>query len=95
VEGYRVLLRSVVDEAATRYPVLPAWRCLAGGEREVKELVHSTGAAEVVSGFMRVVELLIHRLSLVVGQEMALQLVDLAWTTRVKDGAIAEKPRSL
>jgi hypothetical protein len=89
-EGYGVLLERVLEEAVAEYPALCGLRCLPSGEKKVAGKVPAHEVPAVIRGFVSVVALLIQRLSQVIGEDMAMRLVEQAWTARPSDGSTDE-----
>ena len=89
-EGYSVLFERVVDDALTENPALRALRWLPGGENGVAGIVPAHEVPAVIRGFVSVVALLIQRLSQVIGDDMAMRLVEQAWAASPSEGSVAE-----
>lgn len=75
-EGYRVLLQRVHEEMATDQPRPRSLSSRIDGAQE---------ASATIRGFVSVVALLIELLSQVVGEDMAVRLVEQAWTTTANE----------
>ncbi len=89
-EGYGALLERVLEEAVTDTPALRGFRFPPDGEDKVAGTVSAREVPAVIRSFVSAVALLIQRLSQVIGEDMAMQLVEQAWTAGPSDGPIDE-----
>ena len=76
VMGYRALLDRALGPARAEHPALAGLSCHGGEEPEVAAAVRAHGAAEVAAGMRAVVAVLIDLLGRIIGEEMALRLVE-------------------
>jgi hypothetical protein len=79
-DGYRALADRALQQARAGHPVLAGLQCQAGDVQGVAAAVGVHGAAEVREGIIALVALLIDLLSRLIGEEMAMRLVEQAWT---------------
>ena len=77
-EGYRALLHRVLELARAEHPALRLISCIGSDEQEIAAAVRAHGAAEVTAGMVALVATLIDVLSRIVGEEMAVELVNQA-----------------
>jgi hypothetical protein len=77
-EGYRALLHRVLELARAEHPALRRLSCNGSDEQEIAAAVRAHGAAEVTAGMVALVATLIDLLGRIVGEEMAVQLVNQA-----------------
>jgi hypothetical protein len=73
--GYRALLDRALILARAEHPALSSLSC-AGGEPVTTADVRSEGAAEVAAGMVALVAALVELLGRIIGEEMALRLVE-------------------
>ena len=78
VDGYRVLFQRVVEESIAEHPTLAGLRCLSDGDSTAEGTVPADALPAVIRGFVSVVALLIQLLSDVIGEDMAMRLVEQA-----------------
>ena len=78
-DGYRALVDRALEEAREGHPALAGLQCQAGDVQGVAAAVGVHGAAEVREGILALVALLIDLLSRLIGEEMAMRLVEQAW----------------
>ena len=74
--GYRALLDRALGEARTEHPALGSLSCQGGEEPVVTAAVREHGVAEVEAGMVAAVAALIDLLGRIIGEEMALRLVE-------------------
>jgi hypothetical protein len=79
-DGYRALVDRALQQARAVHPALAGLQCQAGDVQGVAAVVGVHGAAEVREGILALVALLIDLLSRLIGEEMAMRLVEQAWT---------------
>ncbi len=90
VMGYRALLDRALGLARAEYPALAGLSCHGGEEEfEVAAAVRAHGAAEVTAGMVAVVAVLIDLLARIIGEEMALRLVE---QTGMERGSERQEP---
>jgi hypothetical protein len=90
VMGYRALLDRALGLARAEYPALAGLSCHGGEEEpEVAAAVRAHGAAEVAAGMVAVVAVLIDLLGRIIGEEMALRLVE---QTGMERGSERQEP---
>jgi hypothetical protein len=75
-EGYRALLDRALGQVRTKHPVLGSLSCLVGDEPVSAEAVRTHGAGEVAAGLVALVATLIELLGRIIGEEMAVRLVE-------------------
>ena len=80
-EGYRALLHRALLLARAEHPALGSLTCHGGDQPLTTAAVRAHSAAEVTAGIVALVVTLIDLLSRVVGEEMAVQLVNQAMAT--------------
>lgn len=86
VMGYRALLDRALGLARAENPALGGLSCHGGEEEaEVAAAVRAHGAAEVAAGMMAVVAVLIDLLGRIIGEEMAVRLVEQVGTENERD----------
>jgi hypothetical protein len=78
--GYRALLDRALGLVRAEHPALGSLSCHGEEELDVAAAVRAHGAAEVAAGIMAVVAVLIDLLGRLIGEEMALRLVEQAGT---------------
>lgn len=74
--GYRALLDRALGLAREEHPALAGFSCLGGEEPVTTAAVRAQGAGEVAAGLVALVAALIELLSRIVGEEMAVRLVE-------------------
>ena len=79
-EGYRALIDRALLLARAEHPVLGGLSCHGGGQPATTAAVRAHSAAEVRAGMVALVATLIDLLSRIVGEEMAVELVNQAVT---------------
>ena len=77
-EGYRALLHRVLELARVEHPALSRVSCNGSDEQEIAAAVRAHGTAEVTAGMVALVATLIDLLGRIVGEEMAVELVNQA-----------------
>lgn len=77
-EGYRALLHRALLLARAEHPALGSLSCHGGDQPLTTAAVRAHSAAEVTAGIVALVATLIDLLGRVVGEEMAVQLVNQA-----------------
>jgi hypothetical protein len=88
-DGYRALVDRALEQARAGHPALAGLQCQAGDVQGVAAAVGVHGAAEVREGILTLVALLIDLLSRVIGEEMAVRLVEQAWAGSSRSTASA------
>jgi hypothetical protein len=78
-DGYRALVDRALEQARGGHPALAGLQCQTGDVQGVAAIMREHGAAEVREGILALVALLIELLSRVIGEEMAVRLVEQAW----------------
>lgn len=76
--GYYALLDRAVGQARAEHPALASLSCHGGEKSEMMVAVRTYGAAEVASGMVALVATLIDLLGRIIGEEMAVRLVEQA-----------------
>ena len=90
VMGYRALLDRALGLARAEYPALAGLSCHGGEEEpEVAAAVRAHGAPEVAAGMMAVAAALIDLLGRIIGEEMAIRLVE---QTGMERGSERQEP---
>jgi hypothetical protein len=79
-EGYRALIDRALLLARAEHPVLGGLSCHGGDQPAITAAVRAHSAAEVRAGMVALVATLIDLLSRIVGEEMAVELVNQAVT---------------
>jgi hypothetical protein len=79
-EGYRALIDRALLLARAEHPVLGGLSCHGGDQPATTAAVRAHSAAEVRAGMVALVATLIDLLSRIVGEEMAVELVNQAVT---------------
>jgi len=77
-EGYRALLDRALGLVRAKHPVLDGLSCLGGDEPLTAAAVRAHGAAEVAAGMEALVAALIELLGRIIGEDMAVRLVEQA-----------------
>ena len=77
-EGYRALIDRALLLARAEHPVLGGLSCHGGDQPATTAAVRAHSAAEVATGMVALVATLIDLLSRIVGEEMAVELVNQA-----------------
>ncbi|MEO8139872.1 MAG: hypothetical protein ABI742_09505, partial [Gemmatimonadota bacterium] len=80
-DGYGVLLDRALEVAGAEHEGKGGLHFLTDGEKAIVAAIRVNGVAKVTRGFVAVVAAIIHLLSEVVGVEMAIRLVEQAWTS--------------
>lgn len=75
-DGYRALLHRALGLARAEYPTLTGLSWRGGEEPEIAAAVRAHGPAEVTASVVGLVATLIDLLGRIVGEEMAVQLVE-------------------
>jgi hypothetical protein len=89
VMGYRALLDRSIGLARAEHPALGGLSCHGEEEPAVTAAVRAHGAAKVAAGMMAVVAVLIDLLGRIIGEEMALRLVE---QTGMERGSERQEP---
>ena len=92
-DGYSALVDRALQQARVGHPALAGLQCQAGDVQGVAAVVGVHGAAEVSEGILALVALLIDLLSRVIGEEMAVRLVEQAWAGSARPTASAATER--
>jgi hypothetical protein len=87
--GYRALLDRALTQARAEHPALAGLSCHGGDEEVITAAVETHGAAEVAAGMVALVAGLVELLGRIIGEEMALRLVE---QTGVQIGRESETP---
>jgi len=74
--GYRALLDRALLLARAEHPALGGLSCHGGDEEMITAAVRTHGAAEVAAGMVALVAGLVELLGRIIGEEMALRLVE-------------------
>jgi hypothetical protein len=75
-DGYRTLLDRALGLARAEHPALGGFAGLGGDEPLTTEAVRAQGAALVAAGFVAMVAALVELLGRIIGEDMAVRLVD-------------------
>jgi hypothetical protein len=75
-DGYRALLHRALGLARAEYSPLTGLSCQGGDEPEIAAAVRAHGPADVTASIVGLVATLIDLLGRIVGEEMAVQLVE-------------------
>jgi len=78
-EGYRALLDRALEDVRAGHPAIAGLECGAGDLQGVAAAVGVHGSAEVREGIIALVALLIDLLGRLIGEGMAMGLVEQAW----------------
>jgi hypothetical protein len=89
-EGYRALIRRTLEQERAAHPVLSNLSCDGGDEHEIAAAVGAHGAAELTAGIVALVATLTDLLGRIVGEEMALQLVEQTGALRPRGASVTE-----
>jgi hypothetical protein len=89
-EGYRALVRRALEQERVAHPVLSNLSCDGGDAHEIAAAVRAHGAAEVTAGIVVLTATLIDLLGRIVGEEMALQLVEQTGTLSLRGASVTE-----
>jgi hypothetical protein len=92
--GYRALLDRAVKLVRSEHPALESLACQGGEAPLIAAAAREHGAAEVAAGMMALVEALVELLGRIIGQEMALRLVEQSGSER-KTGREKPSPRGI
>jgi len=87
--GYRTLLDRALVLARAEHPALGSLSCYGGDEAMITAAVRAHGAAEVAAGMVALVAGLVELLGRIIGEEMALRLVE---QTGMQTGRERERP---
>lgn len=90
-DGYRMLLERAVQRARADYPALAELSCQSGRLQGVPTAVQAHGAPAVTKSIPGLVALVIDSLGRVVGEDMAVRMVEQAWEANAFPGSTAEK----
>jgi hypothetical protein len=74
--GYRALLDRALVLARAEHPALGSLSCYGGDEAMIAAAVRTHGATEVAAGMVALVSRLVELLGRIIGEEMALRLVE-------------------
>jgi hypothetical protein len=88
--GYRALLDRALVLARAEHPVLGSLSCYGGDEVMLTAALRTHGAAEMAAGMVALVSRLVDLLGRIIGEEMALRLVE---QTGTPSGREREKVR--
>jgi hypothetical protein len=77
-DGYRALINRALELARATHPAIAGLQCQAGNVEGVAAAVGGHSAAEVREGILKLVALLVDLLSRLIGEEMAVRLVEQA-----------------
>ncbi len=77
-DGYRVLMHRVLELTRAEHPALSRLSCNGSDEQEIAAAVRAHGPAEVTAGMTALVATLMDLLGRIVGEEMAVELVNQA-----------------
>lgn len=75
-DGYRTLLNRALGAVRAEHPALTGLPCLGGDEAVMTIAVRVHGAGEVAAGLVALVAALIELLGRIIGEEMAVRLVE-------------------
>ena len=75
-DGYRALLDRALGQTRAAHPVLDSIRCNGGAEPVARAPARVHGAAEVAAGMVALVTELTELLGRIIGEEMAVRLVE-------------------
>ncbi|MEO8295736.1 MAG: hypothetical protein ABI613_09490 [Gemmatimonadota bacterium] len=81
-DGYRILLDRTLDQVEEEHPVLRRCRLDIDGRENTEE----NRAEEVEKGFVALVSMMVDHLGRVVGEEMAMRLVEQSWELSPRRG---------
>jgi hypothetical protein len=76
VTGYRALLDRAIGLARAEHPALGSLSCHGGDQPVTTAAVRANGAAEVAAGMVASVAALVELLGRIIGEEMAVRLVE-------------------
>ena len=79
-EGYRALIDRALLLARAEHPALGSLSCHGGDEPVITAAVRAHSAAEVATGMVALVAALVELLGRIIGEEMAVELVNQAVT---------------
>jgi hypothetical protein len=88
--GYRALIDRALLLARAEHPALGSLSCHGGDEPASSAAVRVHSAAEVATGMVALVAALVELLGCIIGEEMAVQLVE---QTSIRDEREIERPR--
>lgn len=88
-DGYRALVDRALEQTRAVHPALAGLQCPADDVQGVAAIAGVHDAAEVREGILALVALLIDLLSRVIGEEMAVRLVEQAWAGSARPTASA------
>lgn len=77
-EGYTTLLEQALDRARPEHPAIRGCGCLGEDEKAIQAATARYGANAVVAGMVAVVSTLIESLGQIIGEDMAVRLVEQA-----------------
>ncbi len=90
-EGYRALLDRALRLSTPEHPVLGSFSCHDGDALAAAAAARAHGAAELAAGIVALVATLTELLGRIIGEEMALQLVEQAGTPGPAAGSSTER----
>ena len=88
--GYRALLDRALGLVRAEHPALAGISCLGEDEQVITAAVRMHGAGEVAAGLVALVAALIELLGRIIGEEMAVRLVEQIGTPSPREVAGAE-----
>lgn len=88
-EGYRTLLEHALARARPEHPALRGFGCLGADEKAIVAATARYGANAVVAGMVAVVSTIIGSLGQIIGEELAVRLVEQAGLPSVRGGVHA------
>lgn len=92
-EGYRALLDRALVLSVTEHPVLNSISCHDGDVLAAVAAARTHGAAQLATGIVTLVSTLTELLGRIVGEEIAMQLVERAGTPSPAAGSMTESQR--
>jgi len=88
--GYRALLHRALERERGEHPVLRTFSCHGGEDQMIAAAARDHGPDEVAAGMVAVVATMIDLLGRIVGEEMAVRLVEQTEPTSVRASAVSE-----
>lgn len=89
-EGYRALLDRALRLSTAHHPVLGSFSCHDGDALAATAAARAHGAAELATGVVALVATLTELLGRIIGEEMAVQLVERTGATSWRSGSSAD-----
>ncbi|MCA1674547.1 MAG: hypothetical protein LC799_20945 [Actinobacteria bacterium] len=86
-EGYRALVDRALAQAQAEHPAVAGLQCQGGDVEGMAAAVGVHSAAEVREGILALVARLVDLLSRLIGEEMAVRLVEQAWAGSARQPA--------